>query len=452
MEYFGICRNFAFVKTDRLKESTLIIYAVTAVALLPALLLRDFTPDNELRYISIADEALRQGSWLCFYNHGVAYADKPPLYLWIVMAGRALAGSHCLWLIGLFSLVPMLLTGRVMEGWCREGGLSAGQRRSALWMLFTCGYFPALGVVMRMDMLMTLWIVLALRETYRMALGGPSRRHEALLGVYTFLALFTKGPLGVLIPLAGSVVWLVSTGRAGLIRRIWGWPAWTVLLGGCAVWWGGVYAEGGREYLDNLLFHQTVDRSVNAFTHARPWWYYVAGMWYIMAPWSVVTAWLVWKHRHLALAGDFRRMMAAVFLSALVILSCISSKLQVYLLPAIPFAVCLGASLIESEKLETAVRWVAFSLLTLIFMASWAIPFLNSRIGYGEVCREAAALGPTEVIVDPSVRRGENIDVYFDCPVRVADLSAPDLRPQQGAVGLLPGDKDSGQLLKIKTF
>ena len=51
----------------------------------PVLALRDFSPANELRYLSIADEALADGHWFAFSNHGEPYADKPPLYFWIVM-------------------------------------------------------------------------------------------------------------------------------------------------------------------------------------------------------------------------------------------------------------------------------------------------------------------------------------------------------------------------------
>ena len=66
----------------------LLLFLFVLVALLPAILLRDYTPDNELRYLSIADEALRNGTWFSFTNQGVPYADKPPLYLWLVMLNK----------------------------------------------------------------------------------------------------------------------------------------------------------------------------------------------------------------------------------------------------------------------------------------------------------------------------------------------------------------------------
>ena len=58
-------------------------YVLLLAFLVPVVLLRDFTPNNELKYLSIADEALRDGHLFTFYNHGEVYADKPPLYFWL---------------------------------------------------------------------------------------------------------------------------------------------------------------------------------------------------------------------------------------------------------------------------------------------------------------------------------------------------------------------------------
>jgi len=56
------------------------LYLFWLLALLPMMIGRDFTPDNELRYLSIVDEALRNGTLFAFTNQGEIYADKPPLY------------------------------------------------------------------------------------------------------------------------------------------------------------------------------------------------------------------------------------------------------------------------------------------------------------------------------------------------------------------------------------
>lgn len=132
------------------------------LAVLPVLIFRDYTPSNELRYLSIVDEALRNGDIFTFTNHGIQYADKPPLYFWILMLGKCLLGNHAMWFASLFSFIPALVIMLIMDRWV-EREVSVANRLSAQLMLMSCGLFLGLAVVLRMDMLMCMFIVLALR-------------------------------------------------------------------------------------------------------------------------------------------------------------------------------------------------------------------------------------------------------------------------------------------------
>ena len=116
------------------------------IAFLPILVFRDFSISNELRYLSIADEALRDGHIFTFTNNGLPYADKPPLYLWIVMLGKLVFGTHYMWFIGLFSLVPALLILRIMRNWIiADCTLPEKEwRLTSQLMLITCGMFLGL--------------------------------------------------------------------------------------------------------------------------------------------------------------------------------------------------------------------------------------------------------------------------------------------------------------------
>ena len=60
-------------------------YFILLILVIPVLILRDFTPNNELKYLSIVDEALRNGHFFTFYHQGELYADKPPFYFWLLM-------------------------------------------------------------------------------------------------------------------------------------------------------------------------------------------------------------------------------------------------------------------------------------------------------------------------------------------------------------------------------
>lgn len=344
------------------------------MALLPVVLLRDFTPSNELRYLSIADEALRGGTLFAFTNHGVPYADKPPLYLWIIMLCRWLSGGHHMWLLSLFSLVPALAMVHVMDSWTNDEMDGESQSLARLMML-TCGLFLIVSVTLRMDMLMCLFIVLALREFWFMlTCTGHYRRSCWLFPVYIFLAVFTKGPLGLLIPLCCTVVFLAMSGRIRQVFRYWGWKTWSVLIVLCGAWFGMVYAEGGAGYLDNLLFHQTVGRAVHSFRHNQPFYYYAVSIWYCLAPWSLMTVGVfIAAMRPKCVRSDLQRFFLTAGTTTFVLLSCFSAKLQIYMLPAIPFIV-YGSAMLLPRFGDS--RWLRLSIAVPAAALSLSLPVL----------------------------------------------------------------------------
>ncbi|MBO4279051.1 MAG: glycosyltransferase family 39 protein, partial [Spirochaetales bacterium] len=188
--------------TDR--HPILTVMLLMLLALSPMMALRDYSPSNELRYLSIADEALADGHVFAFTNQGQDYADKPPLYFWLVMLGKMLFGKHVMYFLSLLSFIPACIIIAVMDKWLRSAfpeGFTARRRAGAALMLATTGLFLGMAVFLRMDMLMCMWIVLALWTFWKWDNGiGNESSHRLFLPVCTFLALFTKGPVGVLVP------------------------------------------------------------------------------------------------------------------------------------------------------------------------------------------------------------------------------------------------------------
>jgi 4-amino-4-deoxy-L-arabinose transferase-like glycosyltransferase len=344
-------------------------FILFAVVMIPLFLLRDFTPDNELRYLSIADEALRNGTLFTFYNHGLAYADKPPLYLWIVMAGKFLFGTHSMLFLGLFSLLPALVILYVMDKWT-AGVLNNNSRSLGLLMLMSSAYFLGSAVVVRMDMLMCMFIVLALHTFYKMYAGELNWRNRILFPVYVFLALFTKGPIGILVPLLSVAVFLIVKRKWKSFGRYWGWITWGILIVLCGAWFVAVYAEGGDAYLHNLLFNQTVNRAVDAFHHKRPFYYYFMSVWYVAAPWSLLMAGvLVIAIRQKLLQTAMEQLFLTVVAVTIGMLSLISSKVDVYLLPLLPFLVYLSVVLLQKMPQSGFLRMLQAVPVALITLA-----------------------------------------------------------------------------------
>jgi len=326
-------------KTKPMKRNREIyLYLGTFAALIPTMLLRDFTPANELRYLSIADEALRNHTLFAFTNHGVPYADKPPLYLWAVMLVKWLTGEYNMWILSLLSLIPALGIVRTMNRWTLQE-MDEECRYTAGLMLVTCGMFTVLAVTLRMDMLMCLFIILSLRTFWRMHTDKDNNRYGRwLFPIYLFMAVFTKGPLGLFIPLCATTVYLLMAQHIRTFFRYWGWRTWGILSMCCLLWFGVVYMEGGGGYLRNLLLHQTIDRAMNAFHHAEPFYFYSTAIWYCLAPWPLLIAGTVIAAlRPRYTRSDLQRFFLTVTVTSFVLLSCISSKLEIYMLPILPF-------------------------------------------------------------------------------------------------------------------
>ncbi len=362
------------------KHPLLAVFLFTIICLIPEMLMRDFTPSNELRYLSIADEALAGGNFFAFFNHGAAYADKPPLYLWIVMLCKTLTGGHSVVALTLFSILPAFVIVWLMDRWVMSKA-SVSDRMAMAMMLLTCVMFLGTAVVIRMDMLMCMFIALALFTFWRMYElridgepdGGDAvvyKKCSWLLPVWIFMALFTKGPVGLLVPPVSIAVFLIVKRKWRDIGKYLRLKTWGVIAALCAIWFTCVFFDGGMEYLDNLLFKQTMGRAVKAFTHSRPFWFYAVAILWCIAPYTFIlvgslveSVWPSGKNKAEIPAESVRSDLEIFFLciigSTFVMLSSFSSKLPVYLVPMFPFVVYLFP-LVSSRK--GTLRWLVWAI------------------------------------------------------------------------------------------
>lgn len=385
------------------------------VCLCPIMVMRDFSPSNELRYLNIADEAISGGHVFAFTNQGEPYSDKPPLYFWLVMLSRLIFGEHSMFALALWSFIPACVIIWVMDRWVMSHR-SSKERLAMAFMMGSTALFLGMSVFLRMDMLMVMFDVLALYAF--------SKGRRCQFALYTFLSLFTKGPVGLLVPPLTVVVYLlvrrlmarkgVDVGPAygatveGSVRCVggrgfvgvssasqggqcpvgsersedivlrfgywFGWRFWVILGGACALWFTGVYLDGGASYLNDLLFKQTAGRAVNSFHHAEPAWYYLTNIWYLMAPWAFLSVGALIasicslftrgrSSKGLAMReassgesaaeskrppiGESELLFDCMIVMTFVMLSCFSAKLGIYLAPIFPFAVYLVPMVVD---------------------------------------------------------------------------------------------------------
>ncbi len=361
------------------------------ICFLPIIILRDFTPGNELRYLCIVDDAIANGNFFCFHFNGAIYADKPPLYFWFLMLGKWIFGEHQMWFLSLFSIIPAFVVLRVMERWT---GINKP------YVLLTTVLFLVSALVLRMDMLMTMFIVLALKKFWDLYTTGVTTKNSIIFGLYVFFAVFSKGPYGILIPLISTLAFCVINKNLRLFFQAWNWKVWLTILLLFALWMLAVYLEGGQEYINNLLFHQTLDRGVKSFKHNEPFYYYLYTTLYDLLPWTPLVIYVAWKaFKERIKLDEKEKYFLTIIVTTFVMLSLISSKTEVYMLPIYPFIVFLTtrlyALLIQDEYCRD--HWnfaqvIGWFVLAITLIAGLAMPLINPYIGFRDLARECVRL------------------------------------------------------------
>ncbi|HML65189.1 MAG TPA: glycosyltransferase family 39 protein [Dysgonomonas sp.] len=351
-------------------------YLLIFLSLIPIILLRDFTPDNELRYISIVNEAITNGNFFHFTNHGNIYADKPPLYFWIIMLGKWLLGEHQVWFLSLFSILPAFIILYLMNKWTKDE-MDDRYRTVTSLMLMTSTFFLGGTLVLRMDMLMSMFILLALYTFYRMYKKTANKYDGWLFPFYIFMAVFTKGPMGILIPLFSTIVFLILKKEFRTIGKYWGWKTCGFLAVTFGSWFLLVWLEGGNAYLNDLLFNQTVNRAIDSFHHEKPFYYYIITVWYSLAPWSLLFfAVILTGMCRKMIKTDLEVFFATVILVTFVMLSVISSKIEIYMLPVFPFIAYLTGILLYKIKWS---KWATLAI-TIPSVVLTIAPLLLNKI------------------------------------------------------------------------
>ncbi len=376
----------------------ILIILVCLVSVLPILIWREYTPSNELRYLNITDSAIEEGHLFAFYDHSIPYADKPPLYFWGIMLLKKIFGEHYMILLSLLSIIPAFIIIIILDKWVNSR-LTDNMRVAAMLMLFTSFVFLGSSLVLRMDMLMCMFITLSLWEfnkLYKNKTGSRDlkngiknnaaksfRKSNILLPIYVFLAIFSKGAIGFLVPVVSIIVFLISE-KELRIGKYLGKYFWSILLTLFGLWVLFVYIDGGKEYINNLFLHQTVGRAVNSFHHKKPIWYYAVNYWYIAAPWSILTFVVIAKGFIKRLIWGIEiKLFASIVITTFVMLSIISSKIAIYILPLIPFAIYLTSCLISyfpnSKVIKFSIRIISF-IYILIFITSFFIKIIARNI------------------------------------------------------------------------
>lgn len=434
------------------------------LALFPVLLLRDFTPASELRYVSLATELVNEHQhFFCLRWQGEAFPYVTPLYVWLIALLKVVLGHHYMISITfLFSFIPSIAVLAIMNRWVERYDtksfrlIDGSQSRIlASIMLFTCGLQCVMSFFVAPDMLFELWIVLSLYTFWRIfskqgAFGpSPDRKYRTKLqwqfGFYVFLAVFTKGPLGFILPMLSTTIYLLCSGHISQWGKVWNWRGWLALCSCTGLWLFLTYLEGGREWIESMMVNTPLERLLHPTTHEQPTYYYLVSLWLDTIPWGpvcmvVLIISLIRRIHHNVYSWrkPYETSLQNFFVSTFLVMLCYFSlrrfKLDVHMLPAYPFLVYAGV--MQLEQWRWPVRWnwrliwICRAVLIIIFIGGCLCPWLNIRTGcYGRICYRTNQLGrelKTEKVYVYKLRRTEGMDAYLHqdpIPATVEDIA-----------------------------
>lgn len=358
--------------------------------LLPVVVFLPALPIDETRYLAVAWEMHLHGNFLVPHLNGATYSQKPPLLFWMINLSWLIAGVH-VWVVRLGALIASCAWLMLFAALVRRLDADSTLARKAVWLLLGMLYFALLSSAIMFDVLLSLWVMVALHG----ALDMDERRWWrgiALLVAGFGLGILTKGPVALLD--AGLIVavgpWWSETARSRPGR----WYGTLVLgvVGGAAIalaWAIPAALAGGQKYADAIFLHQTVDRMTKSFAHRRPVWWYCMVLPMMILPWtlSLRAPWRAWRDNlHICKSSRFA---IAWFVPAFIAFCLVSGKQPHYLMPLLPGLALYLALVLRSDgailrgRLFGAVLLIAgvvFALLPYLTLHAHEIGWMQTLV------------------------------------------------------------------------
>ncbi len=254
----------------------------------------DLWNPDEPRYAQVAREMVQGGDWILMHFNGKMYGDKPPLFF------SAIAFSSFLWggfdsfsarfpsaFFGTLTVVLTFLLGRSL--YSSRTGFLAGL------ILATSVEFVYLSTRANIDVTLTFFTTAAFFCFYM----WDQKKIQSRLVIYGFyvamaLATLTKGPVGFVLPLLGTLIYLLVQKDWEGLKRMRLLTGLLLMVAIILSWYLPAVLKGGQEYLDVTLFKHTLDRFSKGWSHVKPFYYYFYNFpveflpWFIFLPGAIV--------------------------------------------------------------------------------------------------------------------------------------------------------------------
>lgn len=347
---------------------------IMAIQTMFALDYRSLWFSDEVRYANVYQQMKDAGHWIVLYLNGVPYPDKPPVYFWFLSLLEAITpvkepgifflGSAVSAVIFIFSTMAFART------------LGCGKKTTLATGLVLCTNLFLLGIAhySRMDLLFASFIILANICFFKAFETEKACRWVVCAFALMGFATLTKGPLGLIFPLLTAAVFLLWKGRLTELKNKAFLKGLAVLAAILIAWIIGALITDGTAFIHNIFYKQIYQRAVSSFHHEEPFQYYFIALPLAWLPWT--TAIFAVPLRRLFSAEHWGEVLAnrksrltngrdwawIMFISGFILLSSLSIKVLIYILPLFaPLSILTARGLLGEGKqqpgINTKVIW-----------------------------------------------------------------------------------------------
>jgi 4-amino-4-deoxy-L-arabinose transferase-like glycosyltransferase len=348
------------LKITLLEKPVLSILLIAMLLTLPWIGIGDYYTKGEPREATEALSMLNDGNWILPMDYADEIGYKPPLMHWIIAGISIVTGSVNEWssrlpsalgLIGMSMLTLLFLKKRKNV---QTGVISA-------LILLTCFELHRYSIECRVDMTLAFFMSASLFGLYKWEEKGL-KGYPVLTVVCLACACLVKGPVGAILPVGVSAIYLLLRGynfwKVLLKSTLVALPALLIL----GVWYILAYQIKG-DYFLNVVFAENIGRFLGmkdqtlgiqyVLGHEGPFWYYIPALILGLMPWSLIPILLLFvlkykkKTNTSSLWSRFVNLDKFTLFSVLVVVifvvfySLPLSKRSVYIMPVYPFAAYL---------------------------------------------------------------------------------------------------------------
>lgn len=326
------------------------------------------TDPVESNYALTAKEMLLSRDFLSMRIYGEYWYDKPIFTYWTLIASYKIFGIN-----EFAARLPMAVASSLSVTFIYWFSMrSEKNRRVALlstFILATSLQFWVLSKVIVTDSFLFLFHNVALGLFY-LAWQEKKRIYAILAYVSLSLAVLTKGPIGLLLPILTLVLYIFITKSWEKFRYLYSWKGVLAFLFIGMPWYIYMFIHHGWNFIDNFIgLHNIARATVSEHPEMNVFYYYFVVLPIALLPWTGVfikAIYEIMQKRNLTEKNYYYLIWLAL---PVVFYTCMATKYLTYIFPVLfPVAILSASKLNEFLKSNHKKQWLWVIIPTLLLL------------------------------------------------------------------------------------